>query len=147
MLDILKHAHSGLRWVVLVLLIITVILSLSKMLSKDARMTDSLKRIFTINLSAFHLQLVLGLILYFISPKVQFNEFTMKDTLTRFFTVEHAVMMVIAAVLITVGNARMKRFSHNQKKFRTVFVFNLLALIIVLLMIPWPFRGLGAGWF
>jgi len=56
-------------------------------------------------------------------------------------------MMIIAVILVTVGSAKMKRKTDGPSKYKTTFIFNLIALLIILAMIPWPFRNLGAGLF
>ena len=71
----------------------------------------------------------------------------MGDTAMRFFAVEHISMMLIAAVLITIGYSKGKR-QAAPAKYKTLFWFNLIGLVLVLASIPWPFRaGLGGGWF
>ena len=144
----LSHAHSGLRWIVLLLLVLTVITSGMKWMSKDQNWSKGISTIFKLNLIAAHIMLTLGIALLFISPKVSFDGSMMKDAVRRFFTMEHSLMMIIAVVLITIGNSRMKRASEITKKYKSIFIFNLIALIIILAMIPWPFREeLAAGWF
>jgi hypothetical protein len=76
------------------------------------------------------------------SPKVEFSSGTMSNSVFRFFTVEHTVMMLIAIILVTLANRWAKQ--GNVKK---VFWHYFIALIIILAAIPWPFRELGAGWF
>ncbi len=144
----LLHAHSGWRWIVLLLLVLTVIASGMKFLSKDSQWNVRLSKLFKFNLISAHIMLLMGLILFFISPKVSFDASMMKDAVRRFFTMEHSLMMIIAIVLITIGNSRMKRAADTVKKYKAVFIFNLIALILVLAMVPWPFReSLGASWF
>ena len=145
--EILIKAHSGWRWVVLILLV----WAIAKMFigwKKNAPYTDKDRKLGLFAMVAFQLQWVFGLILYFISPKVQFTEGFMKVTMLRFYAVEHIVAMTIAFVLITMGYAKAKRAEEEKKKFKTQFIFYLIGLIITLLSIPWPFRQeLGAGWF
>ncbi len=143
MYNILKHAHSGLRWIVLALLIAAIIVAFKKMSNKD---TDHQKQPFLFNLIGIHIQTLIGLILYFISPKVSFAEGFMKVSELRFYAVEHISMMIIAAIIITIGYSKGKRQDAPQR-YKTLFIFNLIGLIIILASIPWPFRGLGAGWF
>lgn len=144
MYNILKHSHSGLRWVVLALLLAAIFTAYKKMSAKD---TDSVKQPFLFNLIAVHIQTVIGLILYFISPKVQFVEGMMKAAELRFYGVEHISMMLIAAVLVTIGYSKGKK-QEAPKKYKTLLIFNIIALIIILAAIPWPFRaGLGGAWF
>lgn len=100
------------------------------------------------------IQLVLGLVLYFMGEwgYKSFKNFPMKDVMgnsyTRFFAVEHLVGMLIAIVLIHIGRAKMKKKSSDREKHHAVFIYNLIALIILLATIPWPFRALfeNRGW-
>lgn len=146
MFDILKHAHSGWRWIVLGLLIYAIFNAFTKWQSgKPFGQKDRKINLFTT--TATHIQLLLGLILYFMSVRVQFNSETMKDSALRFFTVEHTTMMLIAVILITVGNAMSKKAAEDAAKFKKTFTWFLVALIIILIAIPWPFRGFGNAWF
>jgi hypothetical protein len=73
----------------------------------------------------------------------------MKEPLVRFFTVEHTLGMLIAAVLLTIGSAKAKRASSDEKKFKTIAWMFGISLLLVLACIPWPFREMFAarGWF
>jgi signal transduction histidine kinase len=104
------------------------------------------KIVFTVNLSAMHLQVLGGIALYFLSPKVQFSGATMSASIIRFFTVEHAFMMILAVVLVTIASSKIKLKPTDEAKFKTGFWFSFIALVIVLLAIPWPFQSYGAGW-
>lgn len=140
----LVHAHSGLRWILLAMLIISVIQALSNSRKPDGGNSGKLY-LFTMIIT--HIQLLLGIALYFMSSKVMFTENTMSSSLHRFYTVEHTLGMLIAIALITIGYSGFKKLS-GPKKDRRVFVMYFLGLLIILLSIPWPFReGLGAGWF
>jgi len=124
----LLHTHSGLRYLVLLLLVVVILKSLTALLTNKpfGKLDDKLSLfllIFT------HLQLVAGLVLYFVSGAVQFGSETM--TTYRYWTVEHAVGMLVAVVLITVARATSKRMTNDTHKHRRLFVFNLLALIII----------------
>jgi len=138
----LLHAHSGLRWIVLLLIIINVINALGGFSGKKVvGATD--KKLSLFALICTHLQVLLGLGLYALSPKVQFSGSTMGNAMLRFFTMEHTVMMLIAVVLVTIGHRMTK--SGNFKK---VFWYYFIALVVILAGIPWPFRmALGGSWF
>lgn len=142
----LVHAHSGLRWVVLFLLIYAIYNAFAKK-SKGVDWTDSDKKISLFAMIFTHVQLLIGLILYFISPLVNFSEGFMKNPIYRFYSVEHISLMLVAIALITVGYSKSKRSTDSSQKFSTVAKFYLLGLILILISIPWPFRNLGAGWF
>jgi hypothetical protein len=142
-----KHAHSGWRWIALVLLILAV-LKMNMGMKKGSTYTDKDRKLGLFTLIAFHLQFVGGLILFFVSPKVQFVGGMMGNKMLRFFTVEHTLMMLIAAVLVTIGYSKAKRADSDKKKFKMQALFFTVALILVLAAIPWPFReALGANWF
>ena len=140
----LLHAHSGLRWVVLALLVAATFKALMKWRS-NVSFTTSDRKLNLFTMVSMHVQLVLGLTLYFMSGRVDFSK--MEDDMVRFFTVEHTVMMLLAIVLVTIGHARSKKIVDDAKKFKTIFTFYLIGLLLVLLGIPWPFRGWGNGWF
>ena len=73
----------------------------------------------------------------------------MKDPGTRFFAVEHIAGMLIAIILIHIGKAQGRKAIGDRAKHRRTMIFYLLALLIILVSIPWPFRSIGAasGWF
>lgn len=142
-MEILVRTHSGLRWIVLGLLIYAIVNALRK---KDSyEKGDRLVNMFA--MVSLHIQLVIGLILYFTSAKVSFIEGWMKNSMLRFYGMEHILLMIIAIVIITIGHAKAKRASDAVKKHKTVFLYYTIGLILILASIPWPFRNLGAGWF
>lgn len=150
MYNALQHAHSGLRWVVLILLLTAVVVAISRASSRAAY-TDGNRRLYLFALIATHLQITGGLLLYLLpasaggSPKVNFD--LAMNQFYRFYTVEHITTMLIAAVLVTVGYSRQKRATDATNKHRTAAIFYGLGLLLILLAIPWPFRVAGAGWF
>jgi len=138
----LLHAHSGLRWIVLILIIITIFNAIGG-LTGNKVYTAKDKKLSFYALIFTHVQALLGVVLYFMSPKVQFSGNTMSNSMLRFFTMEHTLMMLIAIVLVTLGNRVAK-----AGKVKAVFWYYFIALIIILAAIPWPFRAaLGSGWF
>ena len=143
----LLHAHSGLRWIVLLLIAITAFKALMKWRSAAPSFTEGDRKLNLYTLIATHVQLLIGFALYFISEKVRFEPEAMKDPVSRFYTAEHSVMMLLAVVLVTVGYMRAKRATEDVLRFRDTAIYFLLALLVLLAGIPWPFRNLGAGWF
>jgi membrane protein DedA with SNARE-associated domain len=79
---------------------------------------------------------------------VQFIEGWMKSPLLRFYGMEHLAGMLIAIVLVTIGHSKSKKATESSDKFKAIKFWYVLALILILAFIPWPFRTvLGAGWF
>lgn len=146
MYPILVHLHSGLRWVVLLTLILAIIQTAGK-LSGNNSFTDKDKKMPLFAFISCHLQLLFGLILYLISPRVIFSAAAMKDAASRFFLVEHTSMMILAIILISVGYIRAKKSAPDKKAFKTIFWFYLIGLLLILSSIPWPFMNYGTGWF
>lgn len=140
----LVHAHSGLRWIALLLLVVAVIVAIGKW-QGNSGYTDGNRKLYLFTLIAVHTQLLLGLALYFISPKVNFG--LLNEKLYRFYTVEHTVGMLLAIALVTIGYSRSKRATDATAKQRLIGIFYGLGLLLILASIPWPFRIPGAGWY
>jgi hypothetical protein len=139
----LVSAHSGLRWIALLLLLLAII---SAFTAKNYEKKHRLVNLFT--MITFHTQLVLGIILYFLSDKVQFTEGWMKQAMYRFYGMEHLTGMLLAIIAITIGHSKSKKAADAASKFKAIKLWYVLALILVVAFIPWPFRTeLGAGWF
>jgi heme A synthase len=138
MYTVLTSAHSGLRWIVILFLILAIIKSFSKEYSNANKKLNLFTMIFS------HFQLLIGIILYFVSPKVQFNASTMSNSMLRFFTMEHAIMMLLYVVLITIG----KKKADLNKSNKLTLIFFGIAFLVLMAGIPWPFRSeLGGAWF
>ena len=144
-MEILKHAHSGLRWVALGLLIFALFNALNGKKSGEYIKKDKMINLFT--MISLHTQLLIGLILYFSSDKVQFIKGWMKNPLLRFYGMEHFLMMIIALVIITIGRKKAEKIEDARSKHATIFNWYLIVLIIILVAIPWPFRNIGGGWY
>ena len=135
------HMHSGLRWLVLLFMILAIVNAIVKLRAK-AKQSEKECIINRLALIVMHLQLLVGFVLYFISPKVVFSANAMKDTFLRFFLVEHLSLMVIAVILVTIGYVKSDRAADIGKKNRLLIIYYSIALILVLVAIPWPFRAL-----
>ena len=87
------------------------------------------------------LQVIIGLGLYFgLSPyglNAMKQAGAMKDPTTRFFGMEHVVVMILAAVLAQVGRIAIKKASDDTLKHKKALTYFGIALLLVLLMIPW----------
>lgn len=142
--SILVHAHSGLRWFALGLLVYAVINAIMK--KKSGTYTENDKLVSILTLSLVHLQVVIGLVLYFMQGRLN-GLSEMSEKVTRLYSLEHPLMMLIAAVLITIGHSKSKKATEDAKKFKTTYVFFGLGLILILSRIPWPFIAPGASWF
>ncbi len=127
-------AHSYLRYIILIMLIIVIITSLIGLMHKKpyANTDDKLSLFLFIST---HLQLLIGLILFFVSPAVQFSGAAMKDAITRYWLVEHNTAMIIAIVFITLARTTSKKMTVSETRHKRMLIFNLIALAIIVLTI------------
>lgn len=146
------QAHSGGRWIVLLLLLVAIFRSLSagnRPFSQGDKRTGLFLTIFA------DIMLLIGIYLYFAGPwgyqQIQNSGMgeVMGDRVGRFFAVEHLVGMLLAIILLHIGKAQGKKELPNRTKHRRTAVFYIVALLIMLASIPWPIRAVGAGrgWF
>jgi hypothetical protein len=127
-------AHSYLRYVILILLIVVIVSSVIGLINKKPYTSADNKLGLYLFIST-HLQLLLGLLLFFVSPVVQFSGAAMKDATTRYWLVEHNTAMIIAIVFITLARTTSKKMSDSGAKHKRMFIFNLIALAIIVLTI------------
>jgi len=130
-------AHSGLRYIVLLLLVIAIVNAIANLKSGKYQKKDKLINLFT--MVSLHIQLVIGLILYFVSDKVQFVEGMMGDARLHFFGMEHILLMLVAIVLITLGRKKAESRVEPAAKHRMILRYYGLGLIVIFIAIPWPF--------
>ncbi|WP_316810669.1 cytochrome B [Pedobacter heparinus] len=128
MYQILKSAHSGWRYLVLILLVIALIQAISGWLGKKAY-TEGNRKLNVFTLISAHIQFLLGLILYFMNDWYKIDS---SAALGRYWKMEHISMMLLAVILITVGNARSKRGTDAVVKHRSVALYFGLALILII---------------
>ena len=138
MYTVLQHLHSGLAYLVLLGLLAAIISAISGS-TANRPFTDSNRKMALLGLIPTHLQWVVGLILYFVSKlgAPNFSGAAMKDSVSRLYILEHPLMMLIAVILITVGYARAKRAVGTSKGFRSIYIFYGIALVLILVRIPW----------
>ena len=137
----MKLLHSYWAYLVLLILIVAVINGISGMISKR-EFKDRDLRISLFALIVTHIQLLIGLGWYFISPWYKsMKEVGMADTMSnaalRFQAIEHPITMVLAIVLITMGWSRHKKQTTDKGKFKSIGIFYGLGLVLILSRIPW----------
>ena len=141
--SIFKAAHSGMRYVVLLLIVLALIQALAGWFG-GKNYTEGNRKLNLFAMISAHVQLLLGLVLYLVRPLVQISNIggAMKNDVTRYWTVEHAVMMILALVLITIGHSRTKKATQPTDKHRAVAIFYGLGAIVVIIAILQSGRGL-----
>lgn len=125
--DILKSAHSGWRYIVFILLLIAVIQALAGWFGKKTY-TEGNRKLNVFTLISAHIQLLVGLAIYFIGGWYKADS---SAALGRYWKMEHISIMVIAIILITVGNAKSKKVTDAVAKHKNIAIFFGLAFIFI----------------
>ena len=136
MYDFIKGFHSGWAYIALLLLVVAVINAVIGMSSKK-EFTPKDRKISLFGLIGAHIQLLVGLILYFVSPLGLESLGNMSDKMVRLTSMEHPLINIIAIALITVGWSKHKKTIDSTAKFKAITVFYGLGLLLILLRIPW----------
>lgn len=137
----LFYTHSILRYFILLLLITVIIQSLLGFLNrKPYSGIDNRTGLFLFIVT--HTQLLVGIVLFFVSPAVQFTGAAMREGSTRYWLVEHNTAMLVAIVLITLARTTSKKMRDPHDKHRRLLIFNSIALVIILATVWLSGRGI-----
>ena len=137
--------HSFVRWLVLSSLLYALFRAYRGWLGHRAftKHDDTIRHT---TATIAHIQLLLGLTLYFISPIVDYFLHHFREAVherqLRFFGMEHITMMLIAITVITLGSGKAKRKNTDQDKFKTMAIWFTVGLLLILMSIPWGFPPL-----
>jgi len=144
-MEILITAHSYLAYVVLAILFIAVANALIGLAQNKMFTLEKDFRISLFALILTHLQLLLGLIVYFTSASgwnaVQQLGMGGMNSAARLLAVEHPFINILGVVFVTIGWSRHKKFMEGNKKFKSIAIFYGIGLVLILSRIPW------AKWF
>jgi predicted acyltransferase len=135
----LQHAHSGLAYLALLALILVIFWSLVGALS-GREFQEKDRKIALVAFILCHIQLLIGLILYFVSPlgfSLLAGGGAMADATARLTALEHPLINIIAIVLISVGFIRAKKLETSKAKFRSIYMLYAVGLVLILSRIPW----------
>lgn len=142
------HLHSVLRWVILILLLIVILKSIA---DRNKPYTTGHRKNALFLLISADIMLLVGIYQWITGPwglkliKSMGMEEVMKNPVMRFFAIEHMVGMLISIILIHVGYSYSKKNLPDRTKHNRTLIFFGLALLIILVFVPWPFRTVGAG--
>jgi hypothetical protein len=136
MYSFIQKFHSGWAYIALLILILAVLNSLIAFLNKREFTTKD-KKIALFALIATHVQLLVGLILYFVSPLGLDSLGQMKDAQLRLTSLEHPLINIIAIVLITIGWSKHKKDLYSTPKFKSIALFYGIGLVLILSRLPW----------
>lgn len=143
--------HSWNRWIILIAGLLTIIFAIGGMLNKsDYKKNDRL--ISLIFISSLHLQLLIGILLYFVLSPITLQALSdfgaaMKENTIRYWAVEHSLVNLMAIAIAQVGSILVKRKLTNRAKFKSTLIWNIIALVLILAMIPMGMMGVDRPWF
>lgn len=133
-----KHLHSYLAYLLLAMILFASIYALYNLLRKRS-FSERVRKVSLAGFIAAHIQLLIGIILYFLSP-LGFSDFSseaMQNSLSRLYILEHPLTMIIGIVLISIGYIKAKKPGDDVRRLRTIFLYYTGGLILILLRIPW----------
>jgi hypothetical protein len=149
-MEVIKILHSLLRWAVMLFGLLTVLNAFTGIMKKRV-FTESDNKSNLLFMISCDIQLLIGLILYFAGPWFDnlknFSQIK-SDANRRFFSMEHAAMMILAWILVHVGRVAVKKADTDAGKHKKMLIFFGIAFVIILASIPWPFReAIQRPWF
>ena len=140
---ILVTIHNITRWVVIILGVFAIIRGIAGLIGKKTWQESDRKIGFFFTL-AFDIQILFGILLYFFFSQWGLKSIlnfgmaeVMKVTVFRFYVVEHALMMFLGIIFAHLGSILPKKTENSGKKFKRVVIFFGLALILILVGVPW----------
>jgi hypothetical protein len=136
MYEFIQKFHSGWAYLALLLLVIAALNSVLGMVSKK-EFSSKDRTIALLGLIFSHVQLLVGLVLYFISPLGKAGLSEMSNAAIRLTALEHPLINIIAIVFITIGWSKHKKVTTSEAKFKTISIFYGIGLLLILARIPW----------
>ena len=144
--------HSGLRWVVLLLLLIVIYRSAT---AGQRPFNNTDKKLALFAMIVCDIMLLIGIYQWFAGAwgwkNIQYSGMkeVMRNSIVRFYAIEHPVGMLIAIAMVHIGRGYTKKNISDSTKHKRILLFFALALLIILVSLPWSFRNVGAGrgWF
>jgi len=136
MYEIIQKFHSGWAYLTLLILAVAVLNAVVGLVSKKEFAAKD-RKIALFALIATHIQILVGLILYFVSPLGLASFGQMSDKALRLTSLEHPLINILAVVLITIGWSKHKKLENSETKFKTFSIYYSLGLLLILSRIPW----------
>ncbi len=141
MYETIQTLHSYLAYIALLMLFLATANAIMGLVGNKMFTMGKDLRLSLFALILIHIQLLVGLILFFVSPNgldaIQALGMGGLSSEARLLALEHPLINIIAVVLITIGWSRHKKFMEGNKKFKSIAIFYGLGLVFILSRIPW----------
>ena len=149
--SITLYLHSWNRWIILIAGLLTILFAIAGMVNKK-EYTKRDRVTSLIFISSLHLQLLIGVLLYFVLSPLTLHALSdfgaaMKDGAIRYWAVEHSLVNLIAIFVAQAGSIIVKRKKSSRAKFKSTLVWNIIAMVLILAMIPMGMMGVERPWF
>lgn len=148
----LLHAHSGFRYIVLLMLVVALFTALKG--RKNNTFTEGDKKIYLFTMISLHIQLLIGLVVYFLNMAgkgngqwVSFDSGFMADAIQRFYTMEHPLLMFLAIMIFTIGRKKAMRLDSPAAGQTRMLLLLLIVIGSIIFGVPWPGGELPSNWF
>ena len=141
----LLHLHNLMRWVILILLLISIVKAYMGWQGKKAFQASD-KKIWLFTMIAGHITLLVGLCQWLagrygiLTSKLPEGTSMMKDRFFRFYWLEHPLTMILAIVFLTIAHGTAKKPLTDEVKYRKAFWLFVIALALIIIGVPWPGR-------
>jgi len=134
----LQHLHSYFAYLLLAVLVFSLVYAVTMFVRKRP-FTEKVRKVALVGFIATHLQLLIGLVLYVVSPRglSNFSGEAMGDSISRLYILEHPLTMIIGIILISIGYIKAKKPGDDVRRYRNIILFYALGLALILLRIPW----------
>ena len=136
MYEFIQKFHSGWAYLAVLVLVVAVINSFVGLFSKK-EFTAKDRKISLFGLAAIHTQLLIGLVLYFVSGRGFDSLGQMSNSELRLTSLEHPLINLIGITLITIGWMKHKKLNTSESKFKTFSIYYGLGLVLIFSRIPW----------
>lgn len=134
----LQHLHSYFAYLLLAILTFSLLYAIV-MFVRKMPFTEKVRKVALVGFIATHIQLLVGLVLYVVSPVglTNLGAEAMGDTMARLYALEHPLTMIIGIVLVSIGYIKAKKPGDDVRRYRNIILFYALGLIVILIRIPW----------
>jgi len=141
--------HNLLRWLIILFGLWAVIRAIGGLAGKRVYGPgdDRSSLLYSISMD---IQFLVGIALYYVGDwfdRLKHFSQSVNDPATRFFTIEHESMMIVALILVHMGRVFVKKSATSPGKFTRSLLFYGIALLIILMAVPWPFKEVARPWF
>jgi len=145
------YLHSWNRYFVLIAAAAVIFTTIKGFVNKEPFTNGASKSLFYYVLS-LHLQLLLGLLLYFVFSPITTQALSnfgdaMKDSTARYWAVEHAFTNILAIALAQAGSIIAKRKKTDPLRHKQALIWTVVSIVLILAMIPSGMMGVVRPWF